>query len=257
MEINKLKLKNNNYIIDVKKYKKYKDILKLNENEMNSLSYNKAILLDKRSYCEFFVSLLKTNHLLLFSFVTKNDYNLRIIKIDLFFIIFITNYAVNALFFNDNTMHKIYEDEGKFNLTYQIPQIIYSSLISGIFSTILKMLALTENIVLEIKHQKEIKNIKSKKEKSYKIINLKFIFFCITSIIMLTIFFYYIACFCAIYKNTQIHLIKDSMTSFGLSLLYPFITFLFPGILRIPALKNKKNKREILYKISKFVQMII
>ena len=257
LEINKLKLKNNNYIIDVKKYKKYKDILKLNENEMNSLSYNKAILLDKRSYCEFFVSLLKTNHLLLFSFVTKNDYNLRIIKIDLFFIIFITNYAVNALFFNDNTMHKIYEDEGKFNLTYQIPQIIYSSLISGIFSTILKMLALTENIVLEIKHQKEIKNIKSKKEKSYKIINLKFIFFCITSIIMLTIFFYYIACFCAIYKNTQIHLIKDSMTSFGLSLLYPFITFLFPGILRIPALKNKKNKREILYKISKFVQMII
>ena len=33
------------------------------------------------------------------------------IKIDLFFVSFVMNYTVNAFFFNDDTMHKIYEDK--------------------------------------------------------------------------------------------------------------------------------------------------
>ena len=62
--------------------------------------------------------------------------------------------------------------------------------------------------------------------------------------------------FCAIYKNTQIHLIKDTLISFGVSLLYPFIIYLLPGFFRIPALSNKNDKRECLYNMSKFIQMI-
>ena len=60
--------------------------------------------------------------------------------------------------------------------------------------------------------------------------------------------------FCVIYRNTQIHLLKDIMYSFGLSLFIPFIIYLFPGIFRIPALSNKKNKRECLYNFSKLLQ---
>ena len=62
--------------------------------------------------------------------------------------------------------------------------------------------------------------------------------------------------FGAIYINTQLHLIKDNLISFGLSLLYPFGTYLLPGFFRIPALSNKKNKRSYLYNISKFLQML-
>ena len=39
-------------------------------------------------------------------------------------------YTVNALFFNDDTMHNIYENKGSFDLEYQLPTTIYSSLIS-------------------------------------------------------------------------------------------------------------------------------
>ena len=60
--------------------------------------------------------------------------------------------------------------------------------------------------------------------------------------------------FGVIYKNTQIHLLKDTLISFGLSLAIPFIFYLFPGIFRIPALSVKNKRREYLYNFSKFLQ---
>ncbi len=62
--------------------------------------------------------------------------------------------------------------------------------------------------------------------------------------------------FCAIYSNTQIHLIKDTLISFIFSLSLPFIINLLPGIFRIPSLSNNKSNRKILYVISKILQMI-
>ena len=62
--------------------------------------------------------------------------------------------------------------------------------------------------------------------------------------------------FGAIYRTTQMHLLKDTLISFGLSLLYPFIIYLFPGIFRIPALSDPKAKRKLLYNFSKLLQLI-
>ena len=233
------------------KYKKLKKILSPNLNEINSFPYQKAFKHDKRTYIQYYLSLIKTQHPILFSFYKMNDYNIKIIKIDLFFIDIVLNYAINALFFNDDTMHQIYEDQGEFNIGYQITQIIYSSLISNLFSAFIKYPALTEENVLYIKHSKKYDKLKKKVKKIYKILNIKFILFCIISSLMLLIFFYYVACFCVVYKNTQTHLIKDSIFSFGLSLIYPFLFYLLPGVLRIPSIIYQKK---ILYKISKIIQ---
>ena len=112
-------------------------LIKFNDYELNTLPYNDAIQYDKRTYIQFYFSLLKTRHIVLFSFYPSNDYNSRIIKIYLFFYSFSMYCAINALFFNDSTMHKIYEDGGSFNFIYQIPQILYSSIISSVLSVIL------------------------------------------------------------------------------------------------------------------------
>ena len=61
--------------------------------------------------------------------------------------------------------------------------------------------------------------------------------------------------FGAIYKNIQTHLLKDSLMSLGLSLITPFGVYLFLAIFRIIALFDKKNKRECLYKLSKFLMI--
>ena len=54
--------------------------------------------------------------------------------------------------------------------------------------------------------------------------------------------------------NYQIYLIKDTVISFALSLVYPLIINLIPGIFRIISLKKKDKK--ILYQISKVIQII-
>ena len=193
---------------------------------------------------------------MIFSFFYNNDYNSKIVKIDLFFIGFIIYFTVNALFFNDNTMHKIYEEKGKYQILYQLPQIIYSSIISIIINILLKLLSLSESDILALKSKKEKKDIDKKEEDLNKKLKIKFLLYFIISTILLLLFWYYLSMFCAIYKNTQLHLIKDTLISFGLSLFYPFGINLLPGLFRIPALSNKKGNRKYLYIISKILQML-
>jgi len=225
--------------------------IKLNDYEMNNLSYKEALKLDKRTFFQYYLSLLKTNHLLIFTFYTNTDYNSKIIKIILFLFSFALFITINALFFNDKTLHKIYEDQGNFNFIYQIPNILYSSLITSFINSIIKFLSLTEKNILELKDVKY--NIFEKSSKLFKCLIIKFILFFILTFLFLFIFWYYLICFCGIYRNTQIHLIKDTLISFGLSLLYPLLIVLLPGILRISSLKRKES--ECMYKISKIIQI--
>ena len=232
-------------------------ILRYNDEELNSLRYQNALLYDKRTYCEFYISLLKIKNNLIFSFCYNNDYNSKIVKIDLFFIDFTLFFAVNALFFDDSTMHKIYEDKGSFNLLYQLPQIIYSSFISSLLSMILEFLALSEDNILNLKNNKEKINLNRRVTKLNKILNIKFVLFFIVSFILLLFFWYYLSLFCAVYRNTQVHLVKDTMISFFLSFIYPFGIYLIPGIFRIPSLVKSKKNRKCLYNFSQILQMLL
>ena len=156
--------------------------------EINSLEYEKAFKLDKRNYFQCYISLLKYNHSLMFSFGTYNDYNSRIIKILLFFFSFSSDLTINALFFNDDTMHKIYKDRGKFDLLFQLPQILYSTLISKLIDTLIKTLALSQDIIVELKNEKEKYNINKKIAKSLSNIKIKFILFYIFNLLFYRVF---------------------------------------------------------------------
>ena len=229
---------------------KNKNILEYKEYELNSLDFEKALIYDKRNFIQYYISSIKINNLLLFSFLPVKDYNVMIIKNFLFFFFFTLNLTVNALFFNDNTMHKIYIDEGKYNIIYQIPQIIYSSIISGIINTLMKYLSLSQDNIMDLKNATG--NKLSKKHKKLLLgLKIKFTLFFIITAILLIFFWYYMSCFCGIYINTQIHLLKDSSISFALSLLDTFWQCLLIGIMRIYSLKNK-NK--YLYKFSLFFE---
>ena len=156
-------------------------------------------------------------------------------------------------------MHKLYEDEGKFNFIYQLPQILYSSLISIVLNTLLKILALSEEEIINLKKMKRRKNKGDIEKKEVEIKNkmkIKFIAYFIVSTIFLFFFWYYLSMFCSIYRNTQIHLISDTLISFGLSFIYLLGIYLLPGLFRIPALSNKKNKRKYLYQISNMLQLL-
>ena len=208
--------------------------------------------MDKRTYIQYYLSLLKIKHLIIFTFYTNNDYNPKIIKIILFLFSFALYYTANALFYNESAMHRIYEDNGSYNIDYRIPQILYSSIICSFINTFIKAISLTEKSILEL-----IKDYTDEKFKNFKkCLLIKLILFFIINFLFLIIFWYYLSCFCAVYRNTQIYLIKDTLICFGLSLFYPIGLSLIPGMLRIPALNSKKKNKVWLFKISKFIQII-
>ena len=71
------------------KLKEIKDIIPImnyTDDELNDLSYDSALDIDKRTFCQFYISLIKTKHEVIFAFFYNKDYNLKIIKIDLFFL---------------------------------------------------------------------------------------------------------------------------------------------------------------------------
>ena len=88
-----------------------------------------------------------------------------------------------------------------------------------------------------------------------KCLKIKFIIFFILSFIFLIFFWYYLSCFCAVYRNTQIYLIEDTLISVATSLLYPFANVSLPGLFRIPSLSDANQNKECLYNFSKIIQL--
>ena len=224
----------------------------LNDLELNYLDYEKAKILDKRGFFKYYWSILQLNHLILFAFMPINDYNLRSIKISLLLISFSLYFSNNCLFFSDNSMHKIYLNFGKYSFINQLPQMVYSILISATINSILKMISLSGKNILSIKKIKNHSFILKRANSIEKCEKIKIILFYVISFIFLLFFWYFISCFCAVYVNTQKILISDTLISFAISMIYPFGIYLLFSSLRLIALKPSKEKESFkifLYKI--------
>ena len=229
-----------------------KRVLRYNDTELNMLSYRDAIKYDQRNFLTFYLSVIKSKHNFL-TILNKRDYNSRIIKIFLFSFSFSSCYGVNALFFDDDTMHEIYDQKGEYNFIDQAPQIIYSFILSYILDNLFNFLALSEDDALSLKHEKIISRLDRIKMEIINSYQTKFIIFFILSFIFLMFFWYYIACFCAVYSNTQLHLLTDTLISFGTSMLTPFAIYIFAPLTRIPALKSRSKTSETIYNLSRMI----
>ena len=142
------------------------DSMKFNDYELNNLSYELALKQDKREFCDYYFSLIKTKQIIFFSFCNFDDYNSDIIKKYIFFLSFALHYTINALFFTDKIMHKLYVVQGKFDIIYHLPFIAYSAIISTIIlRIILTTLVLTEKSILEVKNQMSKLSALKKKKK--------------------------------------------------------------------------------------------
>ena len=225
-------------------------------HELNTMVYQKALIHDKRTYFEYYWSLVKKKQIILFIIFNNDDYNLITIKTTLFFISFSLYFTLNGFFFNDNTMHKFYENNGEYDFVEQIPILIYSTLVTTVINIILKTLSLSEKNMLEIKHESNIKRAQEKSKEVWSFIKLKVLMFFLLCFLIMAFFWYFISCFCAVYKNTQIILISDTLISFGMSMIYPFAINLIPGIFRIPALRASSKDKECLYKTSVIISLV-
>ena len=92
--------------------------------ELNELDYEEAIKLDKRSFIQIYWGILKREQPIIFTFFIFDDYNLIYIKLVRFIFILLTDMTMNVFFFADETIHKLYLNDGKYDFAQNIPQII-------------------------------------------------------------------------------------------------------------------------------------
>ena len=240
--------KANNLIKDNKdKDEIYYNYNNLDDLDLDNLTYEKAIEFDKRTLYLFYISKLKKKHLIIFTFLSCNDYNLISIKISRFLFLLSTNMTMNVIFFFDSSMHKIYLDYGKYNFIQQIPQILYSSISVLIIEILISSLSFTD---VYIEEARQIKSYdKNKFKEIIKKSKIKLIIFFIITFIFFAFYWYLISAFCAVYNNTQIIYIKDFSVSFSLGLIYPFAIQLCLSFVRLFALKKNTKIRKLLFKI--------
>ena len=218
------------------------------------MEYLLALEVDNRKFFSIYWSLLKREHLILFTFFSRNDYNIFSIKLSKFFFLICTDMVLNVFFFSDESMHNLYKTGGKFDFFEQIVQFVFSTLVSQILQILLNYLTMTDIQYYEIKSLME-KNINKEQVLSIiKIIKYKIIFFYLIEFILFLFYWYVISAFCSVYANTQKIFIIDSISSFALGLVYPFVLYLIPTGLRIISLLVKKRKNlNVIYFLSNII----
>ena len=252
-----------NKIISSKKKKKKKDKDKIifikkdmNDYELNNLNYFDALKYDKRTCFEYYISLIRTKHPVLFGFCPIKDYNTIIIKSDIFFLSFAVYYAMNFVFFNENVIHKIYENGGKYDIVYFLPRICTAFAFSHIVYIIIKLIFLSERNVLKIKIQPTQTASYDIVDKVKRNLTIKYSFFFILGIIFLGIFWLFLSSFGAVYQNTQYIVFENALISFAISFVYPFFINIVPCIFRMCSLTSETQNLGCIYGMSKFFQII-
>ena len=224
-------------------------------DELNELPFEKAIKYDKRNICIYYGNILLTSHIILSVFFRYNDYNLFIVKLGLLLMTFPINLTFNIFFFTNKNIKLSYINSMDDISTFwsNIPNTIYSSILASVFLILLKFMALTHNSVRTLRKMNNVDKAEEKSKCILKCIKLRIALYYLLSFIFLIIFGFYVLCFCAVFENTQIELVKSTLISWLISILYPFIICFLTSIVRVLALKLE-NKH--FYTINKIMQML-
>ena len=257
--IEKLKAKDNYdfYVYNVIKYISYSNRKRyLSGPEITSLSYKNALKIENRNKTNYYFSLLKEKNKIISIFLNDKDYNIQNVKISLFIFNFNLSITINALFFDDEAIYEINQDQGAFNLSTQILRVLYSAIISAFIGFIVEFLAFSHDNIIELRFNKDIDEAEKKVPNLIKKLKIKFIVFFIMTISFNFIFFYYITAFCAIYSKIQTHMITSSLLSFLLEMSYSLIFSLISSIIRVFSLKKENRLRHFFYIISWVISLL-
>ena len=221
--------------------------------QLNNLEYLDAVKYDKRPFLKTYWSVLMREHILLFTFLAWNDYNLFYIKIERFLLLICTQFAMNGLFFTDESMHKANSDEN-YNFVQQLPEIIFSLVATHIIEVVLCFFSMTDKTIYNIKELAKNKQNEEKILDEIKCMKRKIIGFYIFTFLLFLFYWYFISAFCAVYQNTQKTFLLDSLISIIVQFIDPFFIYCFTTLLRYISLTKCANKNAgCLYKTSDII----
>ena len=222
----------------------------MDDFEINLLDFNKAKEIDKRTFSQIYFSILKREHIILFTFFNWKNYNLFYIKFSKFFFILSTIMAMNVFFFFDKSIHMIYEKKGKYIFVTLFPQIVYSIMITYFAETISNSFTMIDKKIYQIKNLENNETNKTIVIKILSGIKCKLTVFFVFIFILMAFYWYLITAFCSVYRNTQSIYLLNLLVSFIIYSIYPFIIYAFTSAFRLCGLKRNSS---CFYKISTLI----
>ena len=226
------------------------------KTDPDDMDYDEAIRLDKRTYCEYFWERIKSQIIILSTFLKYEFLKpipikiiLLILNIDLYLII-------NGLFFNENyisdLLHKESETAGAFVMRI-IDRIITITIAGVIINYIIEFFFVEENKIRKI-FKREKENIIVLK---YEIIQLiknthkKYNIFIIISSVIMLFSLYYIFCFNNVYPCIKSEWLKSSLIIICImQILLPIVLCFLDTSIRFISFRFKSER---LFKLSALI----
>ena len=195
-----------------------------------------------KSFIQIYWEYLKRGHIIISAFISECFFEIRIIKFIFFLLIIGLEFTLNSLFFTEKYISEIFLNNGKITFKSYILISIFSFLVSLIFNCLLYKLTTSKYSIYKcIMTEKNNKDFKIKIDNEIKCLKMKLFFFFIIDFILIFLFWYYCSAWCAVYRNTQILWIFNSLISIIMNLLTPFILCIIPTIITYITLKTKKQ----------------
>ena len=214
------------------------------EDELNGLNYEEYIKMEYRNFFDIFWSIFKTNYDFFSTFFIfeNKDYKIYSIKVINYLNTLLLSLDINISFYNDDTMHKIYEDVGENYSLNRLPIILLTNALSLIPSFLFEIFFSYDFIELKINMDED--DDEESIQNSHKIILIKFINCCIFTLIFDIFSWYYISCFFAVYLGTQKAIFFDFLLEFGLNILSFLLLSIIYSIIKISFVKFHSNNRK-------------
>ena len=222
--------------------KKNKDLIKLskNDNYLQNMDYEQAILYDKRSFIKMYWSFLVDTQIILETFCTENYLNLFIIKLSFLVCTFQISFFLNAFFYTDEYISNAYHNNGVLNFFSGLPKAIYSLLATMLITNILNMLSNSKNkLIFVIRKKRQHKHYLHIINTILKKLRNKLIIYFILVFILDTFFSYYVCAFCSVYRYSQKYWFIGCVESFGMDSLTAIIICILLTIFRNLSIKKR------------------
>ena len=233
------------------------DIQEFLVTEIDEMNYEEIIQKDKRTFKEYLYDKLKSNQIILNTFLENEPLKPKTMKMILLIIDIILYFFINGIFFNEDYISQIFhsqKEETFFSfLTRSFNRLVYTTLINVIINYIINWFFIDEekNIKKIFKREKNrFFNIQFEMVKIANNIKKKYLIFIIISFIINIFVLYYVGCFNSIYYHSKIEWIKSSIMIFFIMQLLSILVCLLESIIRFIGIKIKSER---IFKISLYL----
>jgi len=212
------------------------------EDDLNELDFDEAILYDHRGFWELCWMEIKERQLVINTFFVKEKLKPFSIKLIVFIFSLTFYFVINGLLYDQKYMSKQLKRTHKtvyFFILDSIKRIIYSSIVGVIVNIIVGLL---------FKSDKNLRKAQSKYKDNRVILNgevvkiyknmkiINFIFTIVNFIFMLMVWIY-LFCFCGVYRNCQMDWFQSACIIIGIMQILPFLISILLALLRIIGLR--------------------